>query len=81
MDPLEVAALTRAGKRKRLWTASPGTEVVDMGHEAIHKLLPHRAPFLFVDRITAVDLTQRTIAGRRRILPSDPQRDPRERRS
>ena len=72
MDPLELAALTRVGKKKRLWSPGPTTRSVDFGHDTVHRLVPHRAPFLFVDRITEVDLERRTITGRRRIDPADP---------
>ncbi len=72
MDPVELAALTRAGKKRRLWSAAPSTVTVRLARSAIHRLLPHRAPFLFVDAIDEVDLERRWIAGRRRIDPADP---------
>ena len=35
-------------------------------------MLPHRDPFLLVDRISAIDLRQETMVGHRRIDPTDP---------
>jgi 3-hydroxymyristoyl/3-hydroxydecanoyl-(acyl carrier protein) dehydratase len=72
VQPEDLAALTRAGKKRRLWPAGPGTRAVDHGRDAVERLLPHRDPMLFVDRITEIDLEQRAIAGSRRIDPHDP---------
>lgn len=72
MQAEELSALNRAGKKRALWTAGPATREVDLGRGAVERLLPHRDPFLFVDRITAIDLDQQTVAGRRRIDPADP---------
>jgi len=67
-----LAALTRAAKKRPLWTPGPSTREVDLGRPAVERLLPHRDPFLFVDRITAVDLEVPALAGKRRIDPADP---------
>lgn len=72
MQPDDLAAFARAGKKKPIWTPGPATRVVDHGRSAVERLLPHRDPFLFVDRITAVDLSQQAITGKRRIDPADP---------
>lgn len=68
----QVAALSRTAKKRRLWTEGPTAAPVDHGRAEIERLLPHRDPFLFVDRITAVDLGTQAIAGRRFIHPEDP---------
>ena len=72
MEADHVATLARAGKKRPLWTPGLATREVDLGRDAVERLLPHRDPFLFVDRITAVDLAVPAIAGRRRIDPADP---------
>jgi 3-hydroxymyristoyl/3-hydroxydecanoyl-(acyl carrier protein) dehydratase len=72
VDPEDVSALLRAGKKRRLWTPGSSTYAVDYGRDAVERLLPHRDPFLFVDRITAVDVSLPAIAGVRRISPTDP---------
>jgi 3-hydroxymyristoyl/3-hydroxydecanoyl-(acyl carrier protein) dehydratase len=72
VDAERAAALVRTGKKRPLWTPGPLTHEVSLGREAIERLLPHRDPFLFVDRITAIDLRVPAISGRRRIDPRDP---------
>lgn len=72
MDQADLTALTRIGKKRRLWVPGPATRELSLGRDAVHRLLPHRDPFLFVDHITAVDLEQRAIEGTRRIDPADP---------
>lgn len=72
MQPDDLAALLRAGKKRPLFTPGPSTHEVDHRRAAIERLLPHRDPFLFVDRITAVDLETQSASGMRRINPNDP---------
>lgn len=74
MQPDDLAALLRAGKKKPLFTSGPSTSAraVDHGRAEVERLLPHRDPFLFVDRITGIDLEAQSIAGLRRIDPKDP---------
>ena len=63
--------LIRAGRKRRLW--EPHAEHrVELGRDAIEALIPHRDPFLFVDRIDAVDRAGGVIAGRRWLDPADP---------
>ncbi len=45
---------------------------MSLGRAEIEALIPHRAPFLLVDEITAIDETQRAALGRRVIDPNDP---------
>ncbi len=49
-----------------------GGVAVDCNREGIERLLPHRAPFLLVDRIEAIDLEARTLRAERRVAASDP---------
>lgn len=72
MDPAEIKALMRSGKRRRIYEPGPTTRDVEHGRAAIEKLLPHRDPFLFVDLITAVDLEQAALTARRVIAADDP---------
>jgi 3-hydroxyacyl-[acyl-carrier-protein] dehydratase len=66
-----IDGVVRAARRRPLfdWTAVPA---LDLARSDIERLLPHRDPFLFVDRITNADLAALKIAGRRRIDPADP---------
>ena len=72
MTPEEVSALSRRAKRSVLWEPAATTVEVQLGRAEVERLLPHRDPFLFVDRITAIDLERGAIAGRRHINPADP---------
>jgi 3-hydroxymyristoyl/3-hydroxydecanoyl-(acyl carrier protein) dehydratase len=72
MEFIELQSLLKACRRGPLWTPENGASRVEIGREAIERILPHRSPFLFVDSITDVDLTQGCIRGRRRIAPDDP---------
>lgn len=63
--------LIRAGRKRRLYEPDPAHRV-ELGRNAIEALIPHRDPFLFVDRIDAVDRVGGLIAGRRWIDPNDP---------
>jgi 3-hydroxymyristoyl/3-hydroxydecanoyl-(acyl carrier protein) dehydratase len=71
MHPDAIEPLARTGRRRPLYQPE-ATHAVDLGRAAVERLLPHRDPFLFIDRITAVDLPGLAIAGQRRIDPADP---------
>jgi 3-hydroxymyristoyl/3-hydroxydecanoyl-(acyl carrier protein) dehydratase len=71
MEADRIEGLARAGRRRPIYVPEPG-HAVDLGRAAIERLLQHRPPFLFVDAITAVDLTGLAIEGRRVIRPDDP---------
>jgi 3-hydroxyacyl-[acyl-carrier-protein] dehydratase len=66
-----IGGLAQAGRRHRLFEPETA-QSCELARGEIERLLPHRDPFLFVDRITAVDLAGLAIAGRRRIDPADP---------
>lgn len=64
--------LARRARKNRLWTRGETTRALDLDRAAIDRVLPHRDPFAFVDRIVAFDSSQRAIEGRRRIRRDDP---------
>ena len=66
----ELEKLARTARKARLFEV--GAPNVDLGRPQIERLLEHRDPFLFVDRVTHVDLDALTIVGRRRLDPADP---------
>jgi 3-hydroxyacyl-[acyl-carrier-protein] dehydratase len=71
MDPEELGALVQSGRKRRMFepTAIP---TVNIGRHEIERLLPHREPFLLLDRIIAVDLSDLVAAGARQIVADDP---------
>jgi 3-hydroxymyristoyl/3-hydroxydecanoyl-(acyl carrier protein) dehydratase len=58
-------------RRRPLFDRDPARGV-DITGDDITRLLPHRPPFLFVDRITHVDLGAASLAGTRVVGPGDP---------
>jgi 3-hydroxyacyl-[acyl-carrier-protein] dehydratase len=71
VTPDEIESFARTGRKKILFEPRP-EQAVDLGRAEIEKLLPHRDPFLFVDRVTAFDRTNGAITGERWINPADP---------
>jgi len=51
---------------------SPSLVKTDYDKEKIYKIIPNREPFIFLDRITGVDLKNQCITGTRKILKDDP---------
>ncbi len=71
MQADELDVLMRSGRKRRLYTPEPAHRV-ELGKADVEQLIPHRAPFLFVDRIDAVDRAGAAIAGRHWLDPADP---------
>ena len=72
MGTEELAAAVRHARKRPLWAPSAATRPVALGRGDVERVLPHRDPFLFVDAITAVDLDQAALRGRRTIRADDP---------
>ena len=72
MDPAQLDELVRRGRKRALWQPGPTTQMVDFGRAEIERILPHRDPFLLLDRILEVDLEQCAIKGQRRVSASEP---------
>ena len=64
--------LIKKGRKRRLFVPGETTRVVEIGPIDIERMLPHRAPFLFIDSVSAVDAEEQAIVGHRRIDPGDP---------
>ena len=72
MDPEELKAIMRAGKRRPIWVPGETTHDVDLGQAEVERLLPHRDPFRFVDGISKIDLEQESLTAHRTIAEDDP---------
>lgn len=72
MLPEELETLARSGARRKLWQPSAAARDVQIERDGIERLIPHRDPFLFVGRITAIDLDSSRLRGERFIEPADP---------
>jgi 3-hydroxyacyl-[acyl-carrier-protein] dehydratase len=71
MGPEITETIVRAGRKRRLFEPAP-EHAIDLGRAAVERLLPHRDPFLFVDRVTSADLAGGSISGARLIDVGDP---------
>jgi len=72
MDSGELKTLTKRLRRTPAHGGRATATAVRYGVPALERILPHRAPFLLLDGIDAVDLAERTILGHRRLDPADP---------
>lgn len=67
---LDIDTRLRRLRKKALFDRLPTD--LDYGPEEIKRIIPHRPPLLFVDRITGVDVEGGRIEGSRRLDPEDP---------
>ena len=72
MQSNELHTIVRSGSRRPLWEPSSSARDVSIGSEEIERIIPHRVPFLFVDKITSIDLERTRLRGERLIDPADP---------
>ncbi len=72
MSPNELDELIRRCRREPLHRDGPSVRAVGYAGADLHRLLPHRDPFLLLDEVVAVDPEARTIEGRRLIRADDP---------
>jgi 3-hydroxyacyl-[acyl-carrier-protein] dehydratase len=60
----EAAAILRRAEKEPLLDAAARAAGPERDRAAVEGLLPHRDPFLLIDRVTAIDLDQGKIAAR-----------------
>jgi len=71
METEQMAKLVQRLGHSRLYVPSVD-DVVELGGDALDRLIPHRHPFRFVDQVTALNRTSRNIAGQRWTDLADP---------
>ena len=64
--------LLRKYRKVPLVTQKLTTRSLDLDQKSIERIIPHRKPFLLLDRLTAVDLKEETVVGNRFVPGSDP---------
>ena len=64
--------LIRSLKKHKINLSDNTLKVVNFNQDEIQRLLPHRMPFLLIDYITQVDLTEEAILLERKIMIDDP---------
>jgi len=72
MLPDDWASWARTFRKRPLWEPATSTVSVSLGRGDIERLIPHRAPFLLLDEVTALDVAQQAARARRGIDPDDP---------
>ncbi len=68
----QLGALVKTYRRRPVFVPGPTSTRVEFSRDAVMQLLPHRDPFLLVDAIDTLDLSQAAISGQRRIASDDP---------
>jgi len=58
--------------RKKVLTAPGGLVPLAWGRQDIERIIPHRDPFLLLDRLTGVSFEEEAITGLRMLPPADP---------
>ena len=72
MNPNDVDSLLRAHRKRPLFEAGALAHNTEYGQAEITRIIPHRSPFLFLDRITGIDLSEGVVAGTRFVGGDDP---------
>ena len=72
MTPAEIPAVLRRLRSGPLHTRTERTFDPLSGEIAVTRALPHREPFLFVDRVLSFDRAQRMLLAERYVDPEDP---------
>lgn len=65
-------SVIKSGRRRSLFSPAETTREVALDRRALEQMLPHRDPFLLLDRIVRVDLVRGLVEGRRTIVADDP---------
>lgn len=64
--------LIKVIKKEPILSPAPTSIMVNYPEERIHQLIPHRAPFSLLDKLSIIDLSQETIEAETEILSDDP---------
>ncbi|MFV8750502.1 3-hydroxyacyl-ACP dehydratase FabZ family protein [Nannocystaceae bacterium ST9] len=65
-------SIIKSGRRRSLLSPAETIREVELDRRALERMLPHRDPFLLLDRIVRVDLARGLVEGRRTIPADDP---------
>jgi len=71
MSMVDYQELLKANRKKPLGSAG-GFTPLSWGRPEIKLILPHREPFLLVDRLTGVNFEEESLCGLRFLSPTDP---------
>lgn len=65
-------SLIRRGRKQPVWSPSPAVREVCWERPEIERMIEHRPPFLFVDRISGFDPEARALLGWKTVRSDDP---------
>lgn len=68
----DTEALLKSFRKKPLFDAASLPVRLEYGQADIGRIIPHRPPVLFVDRLTGLDLDQGLMSGERTLRADDP---------
>ena len=69
---MEYESLLKKHRKKPILPLENLPRNLDLGNEDIKRLIPHREPLLFLDRITGISLEEELITGMRYMRKEDP---------
>jgi 3-hydroxymyristoyl/3-hydroxydecanoyl-(acyl carrier protein) dehydratase len=69
---MELERIAKRARRHPLFDPSALDTTGPLGPDAVARLLSHRDPMLFVDRVSAYDLAEESLVAHRSIDPDDP---------
>jgi 3-hydroxyacyl-[acyl-carrier-protein] dehydratase len=65
----EFAEVARNYRSKAVWSSGAATRALELTQPELERLLPHRPPFLLVDRLLSVDLAQKSVLAEQDLQP------------
>ena len=69
---METEQLLKSFRKKPLFEAAGLPNHLDYGQHDIARIIPHRSPLLFVDRLVGLDWENGLLAAKRTVSPDDP---------
>ena len=68
----EYQSLIKKLKKEPIYLPERNAAILNYNHKDIQQIIPHRQPFLMIDRLTKVNLNEQVIEVERHIDPTDP---------
>lgn len=64
--------VVKRGRRRPLFVEGEHTQRVELGRAALERMLPHRDPFVMIDRVERIDFEQKAVRIHRHVDVADP---------
>ena len=69
---MEKEKIIKSLKSSPIFARNERSSIVPLDRQAIERIIPHRAPFLLIDKITDLNIAEKVIGGARYMVPEDP---------